>query len=51
MLETRKECFTTCKNMKNNCKERFYCCVSMVEINTIASGFGFLGPASRVIQR
>ncbi|XP_071448496.1 glutathione synthetase-like isoform X1 [Hetaerina americana] len=28
-----------------------YCCWKQVEVNTIASGFGWLGPASRVIQR
>ncbi|XP_044249444.1 glutathione synthetase isoform X1 [Drosophila takahashii] len=28
-----------------------YCCWKQVEINTIASGFGHLGPASKTIQR
>lgn len=28
-----------------------YCCWKQVEINTIASGFGHLGPASKAIQR
>ncbi|KAH8342921.1 hypothetical protein KR059_001812 [Drosophila kikkawai] len=28
-----------------------YCCWKQVEINTIASGFGHLGPASKIIQR
>ncbi|XP_026466651.1 glutathione synthetase-like isoform X1 [Ctenocephalides felis] len=30
---------------------RPYCCWKQVEINTIASGFGHLGPASAVLQR
>lgn len=50
MLETNssKRCFTKCQN---DCTERFYCCVAMVEINTIASGFGWLGPSSKILQR
>nr|CAD7433629.1 unnamed protein product [Timema monikensis] len=28
-----------------------YCCWKQVEINTIASGFGWLGPSSSAIQR
>ncbi|CRL02584.1 CLUMA_CG015836, isoform B [Clunio marinus] len=47
MLETRKSCFS-----KSTCmpSRSFYCCVAMVEINTIASGFGWLGPASGLLQ-
>lgn len=30
---------------------RTYCCWKQVEINTIASGFGWLGPISAAIQR
>lgn len=43
MLETR-----CCS--ENNCEKPF-CCWKQVEINTIASGFGHLGPISREIQR
>lgn len=50
MLETKKGCIEKCKNLNPNCPKRFYCCVAMVEINTIASGFGHLGPSSRAIQ-
>ncbi|KAG5681014.1 hypothetical protein PVAND_010480 [Polypedilum vanderplanki] len=50
MLETKKGCIEKCKNLNPNCPKRYYCCVAMVEINTIASGFGHLGPASRAIQ-
>ena len=54
MLETKKACFNPCKK-KLECqskkRERLYCCVGMVEINTIASGFGHLGPSSCAIQR
>lgn len=35
----------------NKDKKRPYCCWKQVEINTIASGFGHLGPISREIQR
>ncbi|XP_049537858.1 glutathione synthetase-like isoform X4 [Anopheles darlingi] len=47
MLETK------CDNM---CSERVrqlgaYCCWKQVEINTIASGFGHLGPSSKYLQR
>lgn len=35
----------------SNDKKRPYCCWKQVEINTIASGFGHLGPISREIQR
>lgn len=48
MLETSRKCFTKCRDIPAN---RFYCCVAMVEINTIASGFGWLGPSSRMVQR
>lgn len=37
---------------EGNCKGDCYCfCRKQVEINTIASGFGHLGPASRTIQK
>lgn len=36
--------------LENNCEKPF-CCWKQVEINTIASGFGHLGPISREIQR
>uniref|UniRef100_A0A182XEE4 Glutathione synthetase n=1 Tax=Anopheles quadriannulatus TaxID=34691 RepID=A0A182XEE4_ANOQN len=47
MLETRCD---------NDCGERArainaYCCWKQVEINTIASGFGHLGPSSKYLQR
>lgn len=49
MLETSKNCFQRkCSEAASN---RPYCCVAMVEINTIASGFGHLGPSSRLLQR
>jgi hypothetical protein len=58
MLETIDSCLIRCENRclmkcgKNgNSNLSFYCCVSMVEINTIASGFGHLGPSSRKLQR
>lgn len=35
----------------DNDKKRPYCCWKQVEINTIASGFGHLGPISRELQR
>ncbi|KFB42034.1 AGAP000534-PA-like protein [Anopheles sinensis] len=46
MLETRCD---------NECSERVnplnaYCCWKQVEINTIASGFGHLGPSSKYLQ-
>jgi len=33
------------------CDARIYCCWNQVEINTIASGFGWMGPAARLIHR
>lgn len=40
------------KGKKSNERNRAaYCCWKQVEINTIASGFGHLGPASKTIQR
>lgn len=58
MLETIESCLTECERCTNYCggiagdrKMRLYCCVSMVEINTIASGFGHLGPSSKKLQR
>jgi glutathione synthase len=53
MLETKKTCINPCEKKlecQSKVRERLYCCVAMVEINTIASGFGHLGPASRGIQ-
>lgn len=44
MLETR------CGD-NNETKTKCYCCWKQVEINTIASGFGHLGPISKEIQR
>ncbi|XP_058816194.1 glutathione synthetase-like isoform X1 [Topomyia yanbarensis] len=46
MLETRceNECKVQCKRAKA------YCCWKQVEINSIASGFGHLGPASKSLQ-
>lgn len=35
----------------DNDNKRPYCCWKQVEVNTIASGFGHLGPISREIQR
>lgn len=54
MLETKKTCIIPCQKKlecQSKLRERLYCCVAMVEINTIASGFGHLGPSSRAIQR
>lgn len=55
MLES--SCDVDWKFQKNACcvpscvKEKcIYCCFKQVEINTIASGFGHLGPISRVVQ-
>ncbi|XP_068158808.1 glutathione synthetase-like isoform X1 [Drosophila tropicalis] len=39
-----------CKDRHANVKQSAYCCWKQVEINTIASGFGHLGPASKTIQ-
>ncbi|XP_058444673.1 glutathione synthetase-like isoform X1 [Malaya genurostris] len=46
MLETRCEnaCKVQCK------RAQAYCCWKQVEINSIASGFGHLGPASKSLQ-
>ncbi|CAO1356974.1 unnamed protein product [Diamesa hyperborea] len=47
MLETRKSC------KKKRCVKtpiKNYCCSLLVEINSIASGFGHLGPSSMEIQ-
>ncbi|XP_055551683.1 glutathione synthetase-like isoform X1 [Wyeomyia smithii] len=46
MLETRceNECRVQCRRAKA------YCCWKQVEINSIASGFGHLGPASKSLQ-
>lgn len=52
MLESsdaQKNCIT--KRCQDATKKHFYCCVGMVEINTIASGFGHLGPSSARLQR
>nr|XP_029717350.1 glutathione synthetase-like isoform X4 [Aedes albopictus] len=46
MLETR--CENSCKVRCARAKP--YCCWKQVEINSIASGFGHLGPASKAIQ-
>lgn len=48
MLESK--CSTAEKIEDCSCN-RPYCCWKQVEINTIASGFGHLGPISREIQR
>ena len=32
-------------------KDSFCCCWKQVELNTIASGFGWMGPASGLIHR
>lgn len=40
--------------LESTCRENIddvYCCWKQVEINAIASGFGWLGPASKVIHR
>ncbi|KAI4466782.1 glutathione synthetase [Holotrichia oblita] len=43
---------TVCPTPGKNCPPNaLYCCWKQVEINTIASGFGWLGPASALIQR
>ncbi|EDV38579.2 uncharacterized protein Dana_GF19360, isoform C [Drosophila ananassae] len=42
---------TTEQKMKAKGVPSAYCCWKQVEINTIASGFGHLGPASKTIQR
>uniref|UniRef100_A0A8D8BM03 (northern house mosquito) hypothetical protein n=1 Tax=Culex pipiens TaxID=7175 RepID=A0A8D8BM03_CULPI len=47
MLETK--CENSCQVQCSRAKP--YCCWKQVEINCIASGFGHLGPASRVVQR
>ncbi|XP_046802517.1 glutathione synthetase-like isoform X1 [Lucilia cuprina] len=47
MLESR------CKDLEKKVKSEkpcAFCCWKQVEINTIASGFGHLGPASKAIQ-
>lgn len=41
---------SSCGPNKEKCK-RPYCCWKQVEINTIASGFGHLGPISRELHR
>lgn len=55
MLES--SCEVDWKFQKNACcvpscvdTKCIYCCFKQVEINTIAAGFGHLGPASRAIQ-
>ena len=35
----------------NPCVKGAFCCWKQVEINTIASGFGWMGPASGLIHR
>ncbi|XP_017780713.1 PREDICTED: glutathione synthetase-like isoform X1 [Nicrophorus vespilloides] len=46
MLESR------CTTPGKSCRRRSpYCCWKQVEFNCIASGFGWLGPASAIIQR
>jgi Eukaryotic glutathione synthase, ATP binding domain len=50
MLESAcfgQECAPECSTLKTGP----YCCWKQVEINTIASGFGWLGPASGQIHR
>lgn len=42
---------TSCARMKECKRSPFYCCWKQVEVNTIASGFGWLGPISAAIQR
>ncbi|XP_022904635.1 glutathione synthetase-like isoform X2 [Onthophagus taurus] len=43
---------TSCSNPGKNClRHPPYCCWKQVELNTIASGFGWLGPVSAMIQR
>lgn len=49
MLESRCD-DNKCRTIKCK-KSRPYCCWKQVEINTIASGFGYLGPISKEIQR
>ncbi|KAG8240409.1 hypothetical protein J437_LFUL003123 [Ladona fulva] len=56
MLESNQErCVGSCPIKKSQEEGKVlcnpYCCWKQVEVNTIASGFGWLGPASRVIQR
>ncbi|XP_077283407.1 glutathione synthetase-like isoform X2 [Arctopsyche grandis] len=41
---------TNCPNLKKCKMHSPYCCWKQVEINSIASGFGHLGPISRAIQ-
>uniref|UniRef100_T1P883 Glutathione synthetase n=1 Tax=Musca domestica TaxID=7370 RepID=T1P883_MUSDO len=48
MLES--SCKENGSNKEENEKPCAYCCWKQVEINTIASGFGHLGPASKAIQ-
>lgn len=48
MLESK---CSTAKKIEDCSCNRPYCCWKQVEINTIASGFGHLGPISREIQR
>ncbi|XP_075158568.1 glutathione synthetase-like isoform X1 [Haematobia irritans] len=50
MLESRCKDLINENGSKENEKPCAYCCWKQVEINTIASGFGHLGPASRAIQ-
>ncbi|XP_037938245.1 glutathione synthetase-like [Teleopsis dalmanni] len=48
---------SNCRNLNGEYEESetetpsAYCCWKQVEVNTIASGFGHLGPVSRAIQR
>lgn len=42
---------TSCARVKECKRSPFYCCWKQVEVNTIASGFGWLGPISAAIQR
>ena len=51
MLESRCQELITNHETGKNEKPCAYCCWKQVEINTIASGFGHLGPASKAIQR
>lgn len=51
MLESRCKDLENIKGNLENEKPCAFCCWKQVEINTIASGFGHLGPASKAIQR
>uniref|UniRef100_A0A1B6DXB3 Glutathione synthetase n=3 Tax=Clastoptera arizonana TaxID=38151 RepID=A0A1B6DXB3_9HEMI len=51
MLESQCNCCEKEKCSSNCCtSEMQFCCWKQVEVNTIASGFGWLGPASGYLQ-